>query len=80
MISFFVVNEVISMISWVFGYVYVITGGGPGFATQVLELYIWKNAFAYQAFGVAVGCSRDPVYPGVGRDPSRGGPRLQERR
>ncbi len=52
-ISFFVVNEVITMISWVFGYVYVITGGGPGFATQVLELYIWKNAFAYKAFGVA---------------------------
>ncbi len=52
-IRFFVVNEIISMISWVFGYVYVITGGGPGFATQVLELYIWKNAFAYRAFGVA---------------------------
>ncbi len=52
-IIFFMVNEVITMISWVFGYVYVVTGGGPGYATQVLELYIWKNAFAYRAFGVA---------------------------
>jgi len=31
----------------------VVTGGGPGFATTVLELYIWKYAFAYRAYGVA---------------------------
>jgi ABC-type sugar transport system permease subunit len=30
-----------------------VTGGGPGFATTVLELYIWKYAFAYHAYGVA---------------------------
>jgi ABC-type sugar transport system permease subunit len=52
-LTFFVVNEAITMISWVFGYVYVVTGGGPGFATTVLELYIWKYAFAYRAYGVA---------------------------
>jgi ABC-type sugar transport system permease subunit len=52
-VTFFVVNEAITMISWVFGYVYVVTGGGPGFATTVLELYIWKYAFAYKAYGVA---------------------------
>jgi ABC-type sugar transport system permease subunit len=52
-ITFFIVNEAITMISWVFGYVYVVTGGGPGFATTVLELYIWKYAFAYKAYGVA---------------------------
>lgn len=52
-ITFFIVNEAITMISWVFGYVYVVTGGGPGFATTILELYIWKYAFAYRAYGVA---------------------------
>jgi len=52
-LTFFIVNEAITMISWVFGYVYVVTGGGPGFATTVLELYIWKYAFAYKAYGVA---------------------------
>jgi ABC-type sugar transport system permease subunit len=52
-LTFFIVNEAITMISWVFGYVYVVTGGGPGFATTVLELYIWKYAFAYRAYGVA---------------------------
>jgi ABC-type sugar transport system permease subunit len=52
-IIFFIVNEIITMISWVFSYVYVITGGGPGYTTQVMEFYIWKNAFAYRAYGVA---------------------------
>ena len=52
-ISFFIVIEVITMLSWVFAYVYSMTGGGPGFASSVLELYIWKNAFAYRAIGIA---------------------------
>ena len=52
-IGFFVVIELITMLSWVFAYVYSMTGGGPGFASSVLELYIWKNAFAYRAIGIA---------------------------
>jgi ABC-type sugar transport system permease subunit len=52
-IGFFVIIELITMLSWVFAYVYSMTGGGPGFASNVLELYIWKNAFAYHAVGVA---------------------------
>jgi ABC-type sugar transport system permease subunit len=52
-IGFFVVIEVITMLSWVFSYVYSMTGGGPGFASSVLEIYIWKNAFAYRAVGIA---------------------------
>ena len=78
MISFFVVNEVITMISWVFGYVYVITGGGPGFATQVLELYIWKNAFAYKAFGVASAVAVVLFILALGVILLGHGPRLQE--
>jgi ABC-type sugar transport systems, permease components len=52
-IGFFVVIELITMLSWVFGYVYTMTGGGPAFASSVLELYIWKYAFAYRAIGIA---------------------------
>ena len=52
-ISFFVVIELITMLSWVFAYVYSMTGGGPAFASSVLELYIWKYAFAYRAIGIA---------------------------
>lgn len=48
-VGFFVVNEAITMISWVFNYVYVLTNGqgGPGNATVVTELYIYRNAFQY---------------------------------
>jgi ABC-type sugar transport system permease subunit len=52
-IGFFMVIELITMLSWVFAYVYSMTGGGPGFASSVLELYVWKNAFAYRAVGIA---------------------------
>jgi ABC-type sugar transport system permease subunit len=52
-IGFFVVIELITMLSWVFAYVYSMTGGGPAFASSVLELYIWKTAFAYRAIGIA---------------------------
>lgn len=51
--SFFVVIELITMLSWVFAYVYSMTSGGPAFASSVLELYIWKYAFAYRAIGIA---------------------------
>jgi ABC-type sugar transport system permease subunit len=50
-IPFYVVVEAITMVSWVFNYVYVISNGtgGPGDATQVTELYIYQSAFQYSA-------------------------------
>jgi ABC-type sugar transport system permease subunit len=50
-IAFYVVVEAITMVSWVFNYVYVITNGqgGPGDATQVTELYVYQSAFQYSA-------------------------------
>jgi ABC-type sugar transport system permease subunit len=50
-IAFYVVVEAITMVSWVFNYVYVISQGtgGPGDATQVSELYIYQTAFQYSA-------------------------------
>lgn len=52
-IEFFVVTEAITVLSWVFTYVYVLTLGGPGNASSVMEFYIWKNGFAQGAVGLA---------------------------
>lgn len=48
-IAFYVVVESITMVSWVFNYVYVMTNGqgGPADSTQVTELYIYQNAFQF---------------------------------
>jgi ABC-type sugar transport system permease subunit len=48
-IEFYAVVESITMLSWVFAYVYVISSGtgGPGTSTLVTELYVYKNAFGY---------------------------------
>jgi ABC-type sugar transport system permease subunit len=48
-ITAFVTLELITMLSWVFAYVYSTTKGGPNFATYVLELYIFDNAFTFRA-------------------------------
>ncbi len=52
-IEFFIVVELITMLSWVFAYVFTMTGGGPGFASTIMELYIWKHAFAFRSPGIA---------------------------
>jgi ABC-type sugar transport system permease subunit len=52
-IEFFVVVELITMLSWVFAYVFTMTGGGPGFASTIMEFYIWKHAFAFRSPGIA---------------------------
>jgi ABC-type sugar transport system permease subunit len=52
-IQFFVVVEIMTMLSWVFAYVYTMTGGGPGFASVIMEFYIWQNAFEFQSPAIA---------------------------
>jgi ABC-type sugar transport system permease subunit len=52
-IEFFIVVELITMLSWVFSYVFTMTGGGPGFASTIMEFYIWKHAFAFRSPGIA---------------------------
>ena len=52
-IEFYTVISVITMLAWVFSYVYVMTRGGPGNATQVMELYVYKYAFRVQLPGMA---------------------------
>jgi ABC-type sugar transport system permease subunit len=56
-IEFFVVISFINMLSWVFSYVYVMTGGGPQQKTYVLELYIYEDAFRNGASNLASAAS-----------------------
>jgi ABC-type sugar transport system permease subunit len=48
-ITAFITLELITMLSWVFAYVYSTTKGGPNFASYVLEFYIFDNAFTFRA-------------------------------
>jgi len=52
-IGLFVVLEATTVLSWVFTYVYILTVGGPGNSSTVMEFYIWKNGFAQGAVGLA---------------------------
>jgi ABC-type sugar transport system permease subunit len=52
-IEFFTIISVITMLSWVFGYVYVMTGGGPGNSTMVMELFIYLSGFRYSQMNIA---------------------------
>ena len=52
-IEFFTIVSMITMLSWVFSYVYVMTGGGPGNSTMVTELFIYKSAFRYNQVNIA---------------------------
>jgi ABC-type sugar transport system permease subunit len=57
-IEFYVVVASITMLAWVFAYVYTITEGGPGTSSTVLELYIYnqglRNSLPGMASAVAV--------------------------
>jgi ABC-type sugar transport system permease subunit len=52
-LQFYVVLMTITIMSWIFGYVFVMTGGGPADATIVAELYIYREAFTYNQIGIA---------------------------
>jgi ABC-type sugar transport system permease subunit len=56
-IEFFTVISIVTMLSWVFNYVYVMTNGGPGNATIVTELYIYLMAFQYNNMNLAAAVS-----------------------
>ena len=56
-IEFFTVVSVITMLSWVFGYVYTMTSGGPAHATTVTEYYVYLMAFRYNQMNLAAAAS-----------------------
>ena len=47
-ILFYLVIEGITLLSWVFNYVFVMTGGGPGESTGVIETYVYDNLITYR--------------------------------
>lgn len=55
--EFFIVISIITMLSWVFNYVYVMTGGGPGNSTMVSELYVYLMGFRYNQTNLAAAVS-----------------------
>jgi ABC-type sugar transport system permease subunit len=56
-IEFYVFLMIVTMLSWVFNYVYVMTLGGPARSTYVTELYIYLEAFKFNRMGVAAAVS-----------------------
>jgi ABC-type sugar transport system permease subunit len=50
-IEFYTVLELITMLSWVFSYVYSMTSGGPANSTLVLEFFIYRKSFGFGAGG-----------------------------
>jgi len=56
-IRLFVVLMSIWLFSFVFNYVYVMTGGGPGYASTVVELEIFRNAFRLSQMGYGAAIS-----------------------
>ena len=52
-IEFYVIISLIDMLSWVFAFIFVMTGGGPGQSTTVLEYMIYKKSFASGNFHYA---------------------------
>jgi len=55
--EFFGVITVINLLSWVFAYAYVVTFGGPGNATMVLELFIYKQLMRWSIPRVGTGAA-----------------------
>ena len=52
-IEFYIIVNTITMLSWVFSYVLVMTKGGPGNSTWVLEYFIYQKAFPYSQMQIA---------------------------
>ena len=52
-IEFYVIVNIITMLSWIFSYILVMTKGGPGTSTWVMEYFIYQKAFPYSQMQIA---------------------------
>ena len=52
-VEFYVVVAAITMLAWVFAYVYTLTSGGPGTSTMIMELYIYNQGLVNSLPGMA---------------------------
>ncbi len=52
-ISIYVILAIIAFMNKLFSFVYIMTGGGPGHSSNVLEYYIYYSGFILRRFGQA---------------------------
>ncbi len=52
-IEFYMIVNIITMLSWIFSYILVMTKGGPGTSTWVMEYFIYQKAFPYSQMQIA---------------------------
>lgn len=52
-IQLYVVLEIISLLNFLFSYIFVMTRGGPGYSSTVLEYFIYVYAFTFGKLGPA---------------------------
>lgn len=55
--GFYVALVGVTMLSWVFAYVFVLTGGGPANSTNVLEIYLYRRMFGTGSGGQDIGAA-----------------------
>jgi ABC-type sugar transport system permease subunit len=55
--GFYVALVGVTMLSWVFAYVFVLTGGGPANSTTVLEIYLYRRMFGTGSGGQDIGAA-----------------------
>ena len=52
-VAFWIVYQVVSVFLYVFGWIYVLTRGGPGYSSTTLDYDVYQNAFTNGLFGYA---------------------------
>src|SRR5262249_22465024 len=52
-VELYVVFQVLSVFLFLFGWIYVVTQGGPGYSSTTLDYDIYQNALSYGIFGLA---------------------------
>jgi ABC-type sugar transport system permease subunit len=56
-IEFFTIITIINILSWIFAYSYTVTMGGPGNATMVIELFIYRQLMKWSIPKVGAGAA-----------------------
>ncbi len=56
-IEFFSIITIINILSWIFAYSYTVTMGGPGNATMVIELFIYRQLMKWSIPKVGAGAA-----------------------
>jgi multiple sugar transport system permease protein len=52
-VAFWAVYQIVSVFLYVFGWIFILTRGGPGYASTTLDFDVYQNAFTNGLFGYA---------------------------